>query len=119
MSCLWANFNCQRCGKCCEGDLPWDPSRHKEIAAFLNITTDDLFNTYYGKISPNGRVELYDSKRAPCPFYKSEHNVNKCTIYPVRPEGCRLFPFDSDGGCAGVDCSAAKIAYEIVRKEQS
>lgn len=119
MSVFWENFQCQRCGNCCSGDLPYDNKRIRDIAAFLNITTDDLFNKYYGKIMPDGSAEWDDSKRTPCPFGSYENNTHQCNIYSVRPEGCRLFPFGSDCGCAGVDCPAAKITYELVRKIQS
>lgn len=119
MSVFWRNFQCQRCGNCCAGDLPYDHARLKDIAVFLNVTTDELFNKYYGQILPDGKAILDNSKRTPCPFGESKNNIHYCKIYPVRPEGCRMFPFDSDGGCAGVDCPAAKITYEIVRKIQS
>lgn len=119
MSQLWTYFNCTRCGRCCEDDLPWDRSRIVEIAAFLGISVDELLNTYYGTVLPDGSLEFDDSKRTPCPFCKVENSISNCMIYPVRPEGCRLFPFESDCGDAGVGCPAAKITYEVIKKLQA
>ena len=33
------------------------------------------------------------------------HNGKSCSIYPNRPEGCRLYPivYDTDNGCAMID----------------
>jgi len=114
MSGLWEYFECQRCGKCCEAiGLPWDPARTEEIASFLNISVEELMERYYGRLSPDGEAwELEDHKRTPCPFLRSEGDKKACAIYPVRPEGCRLYPFETDFGRQGVDCPGADIAFE-------
>lgn len=60
----WELFECQRCGKCCiELGLPWDPERISEIAQFLNLTDEQVFERYYGRIveDTDGRIweEVY------------------------------------------------------------
>jgi Fe-S-cluster containining protein len=47
----WELFKCQMCGRCCtEIGLPWDPWRISEIAQFLNLTVEQVFERYYGRI---------------------------------------------------------------------
>ena len=124
MSELRKYFRCQRCGKCCEQiGLAWDPEAAQEIAEFLKISLDDLIECYYGRLSPDGKTwESQDDKRTPCQFLKSEGDKASCSIYPVMPLGCRLYPIKTDFGTSGIDCAAAKLAYgkweEIHRSEQ-
>lgn len=114
MTELWKYFECQRCGQCCKASgLPWDPLRTQEIADFLKVSKNDLIERYYGEFSPDGKSFVFkEEKRKPCPFLQSEKEKKSCTIYPVRPLGCRLYPFETDGGRGGVDCPAAKVVYD-------
>lgn len=108
----WDLFQCHKCGRCCsELGLPYDPQRVNDISIFLGITGDELIHTYYGHPAGDGKHWVSDDeKRKPCPFLLvSEGSGMTCRIYPVRPEGCRAFPFDTDFGTCGVDCPAAKI----------
>jgi len=119
----WELFECQRCGKCCvEIGLPYDHLRIHEIATFLALSLDEVIEQYYGKIIEKDNSKYWESedhKRTPCPFLETEGDVTICSIYPVRPDGCRLYPFDTDFGRDGVDCSAADIVYTKLREEQS
>lgn len=111
----WNLFKCHRCGRCCsEIGLPYDPEKIFEIAQFLGLSVDQVIEKYYGRISEDNKSWISeDQKRTPCPFLKSDSGVKKtCAIYEVRPEGCRLYPFETDFGREGVDCPAAKIVYK-------
>lgn len=120
MSRLWNYFQCQQCGTCCEEiGLPYDPKSVFQIAAFLKMSMEQVIETYYGHLLPDGlHWESTDSKRTPCPFLKHAERKCFCEIYPVRPEGCRLYPIDTDGGRSGVECPAWAIAYSTLKKEQ-
>lgn len=117
----WDLFNCQRCGKCCtELGLPYDPESVFEIAKFLNLNVAQVIEKYYGKIVEGANEwEPEDYKRKPCPFLMEDGDTKSCLIYTVRPLGCKLYPFNTDFGRAGVDCPGAKIVYEKLDEEDS
>lgn len=117
----WVLFECQRCGKCCtEIGLPYDPDSIFEIAKFFNLTVAQVIEKYYGRIvEERKKWEPEDHKRTPCPFLAADGDIKSCSIYSVRPLGCRLYPFETDGGRAGVDCAAAEKVYAILREEDA
>ncbi len=108
------NFKCFKCGNCCrELGLPWDPVKVEDtiqkIANYLNKTEKEVIENYYGKIvyiKGKKSVKVQASKRTPCPFLSSN---NKCKIYPVRPEGCRIYPCNNNLGTQGVDCPGYEV----------
>lgn len=109
----WDLFECYQCGKCCtELGLPYYRDSIPAIAQFLGISMVDVMHTYYGKpAGDDEHWELEDSKMMPCPFLIVDANRKACRIYPVRPDGCRAFPFDTDFGTCGVACPAAEKVY--------
>lgn len=114
-------FECQRCGKCCvEIGLPYDPESIYKIAEFLHLHVDHVIAKYYGRITqaPKGWVSQ-DHKRTPCPFLNSDGDRKSCKIYPVRPWGCELYPFETDFGRQDVDCPGARIVYEKLEKKEN
>lgn len=113
----WKLFGCQRCGKCCaEIGLPYDPESIHEIARFLRLSLDEILEKYYGTITDDRKGWMSeDHKRTPCPFLEEDGDRKSCSIYEVRPLGCRLYPFETDFGRQGVDCPAAEIVYERLR----
>lgn len=117
----WDFFKCQQCGQCCEKiGLPYDPDNVDEIAGHLNISTNELITEYYGTISPNQtHWESDDTKRIPCPFLSSSNGKKVCTIYEVRPFGCRLFPLHTDFCRDDVDCPGMKIVQEMSERHSS
>lgn len=106
----WSLFKCQRCGQCCEkSGLPWDPNNIQKISEFLKMDSEDLVTRYYGDIywENSERFIRWDkTRRKPCPFLGEDKN---CQIYPVRPNGCKAYPIDTDFGRCGVDCPGMKI----------
>jgi Fe-S-cluster containining protein len=88
------------------------------MAEYLGIAPQELIHKYYGRAAADGKHWISeDEKRKPCPFLVSEDGRKKaCAIYPVRPAGCRAFPFDSDFGTNGVNCPAAAEVAAKLRK---
>jgi Fe-S-cluster containining protein len=84
-------FLCTKCGVCCTledfltaGEITGKPEEHPQIHARNRVLFEHL-----GKIFEVDEAK-YDNYIAntPCPFL-----VNKvCSIYEIRPGGCRLFP---------------------------
>jgi len=73
---------------------------------FLQMSEEGIINRYYGEIiHENGKRKILrnDNKRKPCPFLDES---KKCSIYCVRPNPCRKYPLDTDGGRGNVDCPA-------------
>lgn len=117
---LWKYFTCQRCGKCCcQIGLPYDSQSWFNIADFLNISVKQVIEKYYGTLSLDGSEWVSDdSKRIPCPFLKTIDGHLSCEIYSIRPDGCKLYPIDTDFGRNGIDCPAWKIAFTKLKMEQ-
>ncbi len=117
---LWKYFACQRCGKCCcQIGLPYDPQSCFNMADFLNISVKQVIEKYYGTLSLDGLGwDSDDSKRTPCPFLKTIDGHFSCEIYSIRPDGCKLYPIDTDFGRNGIDCPAWKIAFMKLKKDQ-
>ncbi len=115
----WSIFKCQRCGKCCaEIGLPSDPESIFEIAEYLDLTIEQVIDKYYGRMDDDGRAWISDdSKRTPCPFLETNGDMKCCSIYKVRPSGCRAYPLDSDFGRNGIDCVAAELVYKKLREK--
>ncbi len=107
----WEFFTCQRCGQCCkELGLPYDGESARAIADFVGIPLTKLIERHYGEVVEEGKsFSLQDTKRVPCPFLRGEDECC-CIVYPVRPRGCRLYPFETDFGRQGVECPAAPMA---------
>ena len=106
----WLLFKCQMCGQCCEKlELPWHADNIGRMAEFLKMDEEELVTRYYGDIYwENGEryIRWDESRRKPCAFLGED---KKCKIYPVRPEGCRAYPIDTNLGRNGVDCPAMRI----------
>ncbi len=84
-------FLCTKCGVCCKlddfltaGPVKAKYQEHPEIHTKLKLLYDEL-----GELVEQSQ-EKYDNylMYTPCPFLKD----NLCSIYEVRPEGCRMFP---------------------------
>ena len=84
-------FLCTKCGVCCTlddfltaGETKAKPQEHPEIQAKLKALYDEL-----GVLLEEGQ-DKYDDyvMHTACPFVKDK----LCSIYEIRPEGCRQFP---------------------------
>ena len=87
---------CADCnGKCCKGDSghvwinDYDVGK---IGEFLELNKVDFILRFVNRV--NNRLvlkERYGSSGYACIFF--DEKENKCSVYPVRPEQCRSFPF--------------------------
>jgi len=97
-------FLCSKCGVCCSlddflvaGEICGSPEVDVEVYAKFKVLTEEL-----GELFDRGEGE-YERYvvRARCPFLVG----NLCSIYEIRPMGCRQFP-NTFFGMLSVDCVA-------------
>jgi Fe-S-cluster containining protein len=97
-------FLCTKCGICCTledfltaGEILGKPEEHPQIYARNQAIFEEI-----GKIFDEDEAK-YDNYIAnnPCPFLVN----NVCSIYEIRPGGCRLFP-KTAFGMQTTDCPA-------------
>lgn len=99
-------FICHKCGECCHNFVPQISAEDlPKIALYLNKPQEEVRIQH---------EECYKRKftgePANCSFLNKK---NYCTIYPLRPEGCRLYPFTDFGAC-GVNCPGHDEFYRVV-----
>jgi len=90
------SFGCNMCGECChnrdENVIMLNPLDVYKIAKYLNMEVKDfLFKYCHGYCGEDSKLPFVILKakmyRGVCPFLK-----DKCTIHPVKPAVCALFP---------------------------
>jgi Fe-S-cluster containining protein len=95
-------FVCNKCGVCCTlddfltaGKIKTGSKESSQVNAKIQVLYDEL-----GKIWEEDETKYEDYiTHAPCPFL-----INKtCSIYEIRPEGCRQFP-NTTFGMQTKDC---------------
>ena len=122
-------FECTGCGKCCKGSpgYVWlTVAEMASIATFLHLDFDTFTRKYVRQV--NGDFSLIEvGEEYACVFLKED----KCTIYEVRPEQCRTFPFwgkhlrskehweKLKGQCEGIHEGAPLITLEEIKKRKS
>jgi len=113
---VFSKIDCTRCANCCKTINPGFTDQDiARIAAHLGVSVEDFIEGYL-EIDPIGGE--YQTRETPCPFLGRD---DRCTIYEVRPEGCRGFPHtDKKGftqriyGHSGNTLSCPAV-YHIVR----
>ncbi len=97
-------FLCSKCGVCCTlegfltaGKITAPPDQYPAVYAQIRALFDQL-----GKMWEENEAK-YDQhiQNTPCPFKRG----NTCTIYEIRPLGCRMFP-KTAFGMQSTDCNA-------------
>lgn len=82
-------FECQRCGACCTGEpgiIRVDQAEIVCIAEYVSVRVSSFIDTY---LYPwGGGYSIREHSDGRCFFYDKG-----CTIYPVRPQQCKTFPF--------------------------
>ena len=85
-------FQCQRSGNCCArpgGVVLLGPGDAERIATHLGMTEEAFRSRYVVPGSDRLRDGTFGSG---CVFLESGAQAG-CSIYPVRPEQCRTWPF--------------------------
>ncbi|MBU0991103.1 MAG: YkgJ family cysteine cluster protein [Proteobacteria bacterium] len=88
---------CKACaGRCCRGesgDIWVNQKDIAEISRFLNISPVLFIEKYLHKRGNRFTInERFAGQEFDCVFL-NDGDDKVCTIYPVRPEQCRKFPF--------------------------
>jgi Fe-S-cluster containining protein len=109
-------FDCKLCGQCCEGEggiflLEGEAGR---IALFLGKSKDQFIRQCCEL--RNGRTYIRTSQGGTCLFYDPEKS---CTIHPVKPDRCNLWPFFEANLCDPDTFEAAKLACPGIRPDCS
>jgi Fe-S-cluster containining protein len=80
--------DCTKCANCCRILRPvFSDQDIARIAEHLEMAREEFIAAYLEKDEEQGH---YRTKTRPCPFLGAD---SKCTIYDVRPEKCRGYPF--------------------------
>lgn len=88
---------CELCeGACCTGESGYIWAKYSEIekmADFLELTIEEFATMYLRKVKWRYSIieKRIDVENYACIFF--DDNLKRCTIYPVRPQQCRTFPF--------------------------
>jgi len=85
-------FECTQCGNCCTGSAGFVWVTDEEIRAIA-----DYLDRPVGEIRllctrpARGKVSLREHLNGDCIYF--DPKARGCTIYPVRPVQCRIWPF--------------------------
>ncbi len=88
---------CESCGgKCCIGESAWcwiSDDEIATIATYLNLSIEEFCS--YAIVRESGKKSLAENELDDGSFACIYFDFEKmgCSIYPVRPEQCRTFPF--------------------------
>lgn len=116
-------FECKQCGACCQGEggIHVRSDEAAAIAGFLTITVVDFLSSWC--FFRHGRHYINTGADGFCAFFDRER---QCTIHPVKPLPCTLWPFypallrDPDNwnmakdACPGIN---PKSSYEQFRSQ--
>lgn len=108
---------CERCaGRCCTGDpghVFVNAREVRAIARHLSMSVDRFIVTHLRRVGR--RYSLKERKMAPDDFHCAFFDAGKggCTIYKVRPQQCRDFPFwepfKEDSAEVAVECPGVQL----------
>ena len=97
-------FLCTKCGVCCTiddfltaGEINAKSQEHLEVHAKMKALTQELGRMWE---ADEAKYDEY-TMHTPCPFLVN----HACSIYLIRPEGCRQFP-NTAFGMLTQDCEA-------------
>jgi Fe-S-cluster containining protein len=119
---------CQRCGRCCRASdqmLHGDTSL-QDIACWIGDNRWDILEWVGPMTDPDSEDAMFDiwvnpktqdfAKRCPWLRKKEDSKLYECSIYDVRPAGCRKWPQSIDVG-QELGCPACKEKSDGVGKE--
>jgi len=129
------NFECNQCGRCCsgpgEGYIWVTRPEIKFIADFLKMPVSQLRHKFLRRVGLRTSI-IEDTASKDCIFLQNAAGQKQCSIYPVRPNQCRTWPFWSENlstpdawektsrKCAGVNRDRVRNFEEIekIRKQK-
>ena len=85
-------FECTQCGNCCTGapGVVWvDDDDIRRIAEYTGKGEGEIRVMHTRSYA--GRTSLQECANGDCTFFDPQ--ARRCTIYPVRPQQCRNWPF--------------------------
>jgi Fe-S-cluster containining protein len=86
-------IDCTRCANCCRHLRPeFTDEDIDRIANHLGQTRDEFITNF---LEWDDEQQQYRTKSAPCPLLSDD---GKCTVYDVRPETCRGYPYTDKEG---------------------
>jgi Fe-S-cluster containining protein len=89
---VYIPFICRKCGKRCRTFTPrFSDNNLEKIAMYLHKPLDKIRKDYAVHHKTRSLTNSL-----PCPFFND--GTNECSIYPLRPDCCRLYPFSFGGG---------------------
>ena len=90
------HFECGECGCCCSGPdegYIWITKPEIELLVkYLNMPAKQVHKKYLKRIGLHTTI-AEKPKSKDCVFLKSDNGKKTCSIYPVRPNQCRTWPF--------------------------
>jgi uncharacterized protein len=109
-------FDCKMCGECCYGvgGIFMEVDEQKRIAEYLGLKLEDFLTEYTEK--RNGRIYAGVGSDNFCIFFKKEHG---CTIHPVKPARCELWPFFPANVADPETWDVAKLACRGINRDCS
>ena len=87
---------CARCnGRCCTGDSGYiwvNEEEMRKIADFLDMNMAELIDSHIIRVRKRFSLKEVKGKNGfDCVFF--DNKAGRCSIYRVRPEQCRTYPF--------------------------
>ena len=90
------HFQCHACGSCCSGPEQgyiWIAKPEIKLAAdYLKISVESFRQKYTKRFGLKTSI-IEQSETKDCIFLKKTDGRKTCTIYSVRPNQCRTWPF--------------------------
>jgi Fe-S-cluster containining protein len=84
----WNEVACLNCANCCKKMTPtFKKTEVKRIAAHMGMSYKQYFDKYLVVDEDNGDIV---NQNTPCQHL--DLATNKCNVYDIRPDDCRLFP---------------------------
>ena len=104
------------CGECCygEGGIFMEEEERKRIAEFLGLGLEDFLSEYTEK--RNGRIYAKVGADNFCIFFQKGKG---CTIHPVKPARCDLWPFFPANVADEETWNNAKLACRGINRDCS
>lgn len=96
-------FKCSGCGECCRwtGSVLLTQADIAQISAHMNMSEPEFVDQRTRLAPSRQQLALLDQEDGSCEFLEGDC----CSIYEVRPEQCRSFPFawSVSEGCPELD----------------